>query len=75
MFRLGRHFDGRTLSLTASLLLVILILTLTLVVVNAQPQDLRLREAVQEYTLENGLKVLMLRRERSPTISFQVAFC
>lgn len=40
----------------------------------ASAQTLQLTEAVQEFTLDNGLKVLMVRRERSPTISFQILF-
>lgn len=40
----------------------------------ASTQTLQLTEAVQEFTLDNGLKVLMVRRERSPTISFQILF-
>lgn len=40
----------------------------------ASAQTLQLTEAVQEFTLDNGLRVLMVRRERSPTISFQILF-
>ncbi|MBE0479209.1 insulinase family protein [Candidatus Aerophobetes bacterium] len=37
-------------------------------------EQLQWQETVQEFRLENGLKVLMLKRERSPTIAFRVLF-
>ena len=40
----------------------------------ASAQSLDLREVVQEFTLDNGLKILMVKRERSPTISFRLLF-
>ena len=48
------------------------LLLVSLAVVNAQ--GLQLREAVQEFVLDNGLRILMVKRERSPTISFRVLF-
>ena len=49
-----------------------ILLSLTTAASNAQ--RLELSEAVQEFTLDNGLKILTLKREYSPTISFRVLF-
>jgi predicted Zn-dependent peptidase len=40
----------------------------------ASAQGLELDEAVQEFTLDNGLKIMMVKRELSPTISFRMLF-
>lgn len=40
----------------------------------ANGQDLDLREAVQKFILDNGLRILMVKRECSPTVSFRVLF-
>ena len=48
------------------------VLLASLTVASAQSFDLR--ELVQEFTLDNGLKILMVNRERSPTISFCLLF-
>lgn len=52
--------------------MAIAVLLASLAVASAQGLDLH--EAVQEFTLDNGLKILMLKRERSPTISFRLLF-
>jgi len=61
-----------------SLLLILAVLGVTtlllVILVAANAQGLKLREVVQQFILDNGLKVVMVKRECSPTISFRVLF-
>ncbi len=47
---------------------------LLLVFSPGQLYSFALEDRVKEYTLENGMKVLMLERHQSPTISFSIRF-
>jgi len=53
-------------------LVAVAVLLVDLTVADARSLDLR--EVVQEFSLDNGLKILMIKRERSPTITFRLLF-
>ncbi len=50
------------------------LLTLLLLFLPAAAFPFSLEGRVKEYTLENGMKVLMLERHQSPTLSFHIRF-